>query len=99
VAPGLSEEIELKPLDKAIRKYAPFLEAVCHRPKAHLQIEIEKVHSSAARRIPPQAVPYLASHTEDWEQPTLRGIRPKKILSEIRDDQYDIYENRSASIC
>jgi hypothetical protein len=54
VAPGLSEEIELKPLDKAIRRYAPFLEAVCHRPKAHLQIEIEKVHSSAARRIPPR---------------------------------------------
>ena len=89
--------IDVLPLEKAIIKYCGYLEEVCCRPKAHLLVEIERVYASMARRIPAKALPYLAAHTEDWEVPTLRGVRPKRILAELRDDQFDIYENRLAT--
>ena len=47
--------------------------------------------------MPAAAASYLAAHTEDWDRPLLRGILPKRILAEIRQDQIDIYENRVAA--
>ena len=67
------------------------------RPCAHLHVEVERVQVAKARRLPISAASYLASHTEDWERPLLRGVLPKRILSEVRDDLIDIYENRVAA--
>ena len=38
--------------------------------------------------------PTWRPHTEDWDHRRLRGISPKRILAEVRHDQFDIYENR-----
>ena len=69
----------------------------CRRPRTHLRVEVERTPVSRARRSPVQAASYLASHTEDWERPTLSAVIPKRILSVVRDDEYDIYENRVAA--
>ena len=34
---------------------------------------------------------------KDWERPTLRSVRPKRVLAEVREDELDIYENRLAA--
>ncbi|MBT7790640.1 MAG: hypothetical protein HN757_17385, partial [Calditrichaeota bacterium] len=97
IVPGLSETMELQPLDCLIRKLYGHLEAVCTKPRTHLHVEVERVPISKARRLPVKAVAYLASHTEDWERPLIRGVLPKRILAEVRHDQIDIYENRVAA--
>jgi hypothetical protein len=92
--PDLGTKIRLTPLERAILRYLPYLEEACARPKAYLKFETERVFVSQARRIPARAASYLAAHTEDWETPTLRSVRPKRVLAEVREDEFDIYENR-----
>lgn len=94
--PDLGSRIRLTPLERAMMKYLPYLEEACARPKAYLKFETTRVYVSQARRVPARAVPYLAAHTEDWDRPTLRSVRPKRVLAEIREDELDIYENRVA---
>lgn len=97
LVPGISEQIDVRPLERQLREHFGHLRAVCERPRAHLHVEVERVPVSRARRIPPAAVSYLASHTEDWDRPLLRGVLPKRVNSEVRHDQIDIYENRVAA--
>ena len=97
LVPGMSGEVELLPLDLSIRDLCGHLEAVCMKPRAHLNVEVERVPVSKARRLPSKAASYLASHTEDWERPLVRSVLPKRVLSEVRHDEYDIYENRVAA--
>lgn len=85
---------KLNDLDKKIIEYIGYLERICYRPAAYLRTEVEKVPISRARRISPRAVIHLTSHTEDWENRRVSSVTPKRILSEIREDQIDIYENR-----
>lgn len=84
----------MQPLELLIREHFGHLETVCRKPRTHLHVEVQRVPVSKARRIPPAAASYLAAHTEDWDRPLLRGILPKRILAEVRQDQVDIYENR-----
>lgn len=97
LVPGISEEVDLHRLELRTRELLGHLETVCRKPRAHLQMEVQRVSVSKARRIPPAAVSYLAAHTEDWDRPLMRGILPKRILAEVREDQVDIYENRVAA--
>ena len=93
---GLGNKIRLTSLEQAILKYLPYLEEACMRPKAYLKVETTRVYISQARRVPARATSYLAAHTEDWESSTLRSVRPKRVLSEVLEDELDIYENRVA---
>jgi hypothetical protein len=97
LVPGLSEQVELLPFESLVRENFGHLETVCRKPRAHVHVEIERTPASKARRIPAAAASYLAAHTEDWDRPLLRGILPKRILAEVRQDQIDIYENRVAA--
>ncbi len=94
LVPGISEQADLQRLELLVRENYGHLEIVCRKPRAHLHVEVERVPVSKARRFPPTAGAYLASHTEDWDRPLLRGILPKRILAEVRHDKLDIYENR-----
>ena len=94
LVPDMAEAVKLRPLDHQIRKLLGPLEAVCRKPRAHLHVEVERVLLAKARRLPIKAASYLASHTEDWERPLILSVLPKRILSEVRQDQIDIYENR-----
>jgi hypothetical protein len=94
LVPKISERVKLQPMDRKIRDHLGVLESVCRKPRMYLELEIERLPVSRARRIPVKATNYLASHTEDWEKRTLRSVMPKRILSLVREDDYDIYENR-----
>lgn len=97
LVPGMSDAVDLQPLENKIKNLFGHLETVCMRPKAHLRVEVDRLVVTKARRIPHKASSYLASHTEDWERPLVRGVLPKRILAEMRHDQIDIYENRVAA--
>jgi hypothetical protein len=99
LVPGISEQVDLLPLERLIQDQRNFgaLKAICWKPRAHLHVEIERAPVSKARRVPAAAASYLAAHTEDWDRPLLRGILPKRILAEVRQDEVDIYENRVAA--
>jgi hypothetical protein len=96
LVPEMSKRAELQPLELLVGEYVGHLAEVCRRPRTHLRVEIERTAVSRARRFPAQAANYLAAHTEDWERPTLRAVVPKRILAVVREDQFDIYENRVA---
>lgn len=92
--PGISERATRQALDRAISERLGSLEDVCRGPRSHLRAEIERLPVSKARRIPATAFAYLAAHTEDWERPTVRSVKPKRVLAMIQDDEWNIYENR-----
>lgn len=96
LVPGMSNRVEFQRFEQLLKENVGHLEEVCRRPRAHLRVEVERMAVSRARRFPAQAANYLAAHTEDWERPTLRSVVPKRILATVREDQFDIYENRVA---
>jgi hypothetical protein len=96
LVPGMSNRAEFQPFEQLLKENVGHLEEVCRRPRTHLRVEVERMAVSRARRFPAQAANYLAAHTEDWERPTLRSVVPKRILATVREDQFDIYENRVA---
>lgn len=96
LVPGMSERAELQEFEKLLADRLGHLIEVCQRPRTHLRVEVERTDVTRARRLATQASSYLAAHTEDWDRPTLRAVIPKRILSLVREDQFDIYENRVA---
>ncbi len=96
LVPGMSNRAEFQPFEQLLEECVGHLAEVCRKPRTHLRVEVERMAVSRARRFPAQAASYLAAHTEDWERPTLRSVVPKRILATVREDQFDIYENRVA---
>jgi Domain of unknown function (DUF2357) len=88
------ERLEPTRVDRALTSCGPHLLEVVRAPHAHLDAIVEPVLASRARRIPPRALEHLAEHSGDWQQRTLRGIVPRRILSQHPDEQLDVYENR-----
>ncbi|GAA5504052.1 hypothetical protein Dxin01_03820 [Deinococcus xinjiangensis] len=93
---SLEQDLHRFPLEECMQQDLFHLEMVCQQPRTHLEIYEERQEVSRARQIPVRAINYLASHTEDWEARTLRGVRPRRVIANVRDDRYDIYENRVA---
>jgi hypothetical protein len=94
LVPEIASAIQMQPLEKIIKDAIPHLEEICHRPRSYLKMETERLPVARVQRIAPHAIAYLTSHTEDWECKTFRGIRPKNVLSLVREELLDIYENR-----
>lgn len=96
LAPGLDEAVKPHPLEDRLAAEFEHLAAVCRRPRTHIRREAERVLVHRARRIARAAPARLASHTEDWEHRTIAGIRPRRILADVREERWDLYENRVA---
>ncbi|MFN8746601.1 MAG: DUF2357 domain-containing protein [Pseudanabaena sp.] len=94
LVPEIDIAIQIQPLEKIIKEAIPHLEEICHRPRSYLKMETEKLPVGRVQRIAPHAIAYLTSHTEDWDCKTFRGVRPKNVLSLVREELLDIYENR-----
>ena len=94
--PNRASRVQLRPFEVEIERRVQHLQEVCRSPRMHLTTEIEKVRASSARRVPVKACEYLAAHSEDWQQRSFRTIRPRRVLSLLVEDLYDIYENRVA---
>ena len=96
LAPRLDEAVKPHPLEDRIEAEIAHLAAVCRNPRTHIRRETERVLVARARRIARDAPARLASHTEDWEHRTIAGIRPRRILADVREERWDLYENRVA---
>jgi hypothetical protein len=93
---NLADDLGRWPLEEEIEQHLKHLEAVCRFPRTHLEIIEERQMVSRARQVPARAISYLAAHTEDWEAKTLRGVRPRRVIANVREERYDLYENRVA---
>lgn len=97
LVPERNDDLAFSPLELLLEERLRHLEQVCSDPLMHLLVEAQRVPTARARKPAVNAVAYLASHTEDWLHPTLRGVRPRRVLSYERDEVLDTYENRIAA--
>jgi len=97
IVQDLDLALERHPLEDYIEREYPHLFQVCRKPRTHIRVETDRVPVSRARRVSPAAPAWLASHTEDWDHRKIAGIHPRQVLAEVREEQWDIYENRVAA--
>jgi hypothetical protein len=97
LAPRLDDYLRIRTFDEILEENLVFLETVCATPRTHLKVESDLVPTARARRVARQAIARLASHREDWERPTVLGVRPRRVLCLVPDENADIYENRLAA--
>ncbi|MFI9552780.1 hypothetical protein [Nonomuraea endophytica] len=83
-------------LEREIDAHLGHLEAVCQRPQARLRREAVVLPLSRTRRMAPDAIAYLAEHTEDWQKRTISGVFPKRLRAVHNEPDTDLYENRAA---
>ena len=67
---------------------------ICNNPKSHLKATNEVRPIETVKRVGYEAIPYLASHSEDWLARTASGLKPARLFSRVEDDEFQIYENR-----
>ncbi|WBX68214.1 hypothetical protein PG910_08845 [Tenacibaculum dicentrarchi] len=91
---NFDERLEITEFEEYLQKKLFHIEEVCRQPSYHLKRQITKVNVSRAKRVPVKAINYLAAHTEDWSRRKIRTIEPRRILSEIIEDDLEIYENQ-----
>ena len=97
LARGLHDAVRPHCFEKTIENELQHLEAVCRKPRTHIRLEVERELVGRARRIARDAPEWLAAHTEDWHHRTLAGVQPGRIRAEIREERWDLYENRVAA--
>lgn len=87
---------ELQPLELLLLDVLQtgHLYEIAYRPRLELIQKEELVMTGRAKRLSNKAPDYLAAHSEDWQSRTFTGIIPKRIITRLNEDNYDIYENR-----
>lgn len=70
------------------------LQSISERPRRDLRYEDSIAPVARARRLATNVFSHLASHSDCWQQRTLSGVQPRKILSRFSEDDLAIYENR-----
>ena len=81
---------EFKQIKNAFRAF----KRICDKPLSHLK-EINEVRPiETIKRIGYEAIPYLATHSEDWLARTVNGLQPLRLFSRVEEDDFQIYENR-----
>jgi hypothetical protein len=85
------EEIE-RNLSSVLR--AGHLHSISDRPRRDLRYDDLVAPVARARRLATSALSHLASHSDCWQQRTLSGVQPRKVLARFSEDNYAIYENR-----
>ncbi|MBY6093958.1 DUF2357 domain-containing protein [Ferrimonas balearica] len=87
---------EMQPLESLLLEVfqAGHLYEIAYRPRLELIQREELVQTGRAKRLSNKAPDYLAAHSEDWQSRTFTGILPKRVITRLNEDNYDIYENR-----
>lgn len=83
-------------LERAIDTNRHHLEALCRRPETRLHRNIILMPVAKSPRIAPDAITYLATHTEDWQQRTIWGVYPFRLRAVQNEASTDLYENQAA---
>lgn len=70
------------------------LHSISDRPRRDLRYDDMVAPVARARRLATSALSHLASHSDCWQQRTLSGVQPRKVLARFSEDDFAIYENR-----
>ena len=70
------------------------LKEAAARPILDLKEEEIKQPTSRVKKFASRALEYLAGHSEDWRNRSFVGVHPQRLLSLVRDDKWETYENR-----
>ena len=70
------------------------LHSISDRPRRDLRYDEFVAPVARARRLATSALSHLASHSDCWQQRTLSGVIPRKVLARFSEDDNTIYENR-----
>jgi len=70
------------------------LHQIAYRPRIDMRYDEEMMPVSRAKKIANTAHRHLAMHSETWQQRSLTGVYPKKILARLSEDEWLIYENK-----
>jgi hypothetical protein len=93
--PEIGEDITPNDLDTAIEE--AFQNGVLHQidktPRMSMRYDVEILPTSRVKRYANNYQAHLVAHSECWQQRTLVGIIPKKLLAKVSEDEVAIYEN------
>ena len=92
--PPLDDTLDETELEQVAKARLGDMETACRQPRTLLHLDEERQLVGRCHRPSRRAPMVLAAHTEDWERRTLWGIRPKRVLGLVRDELFDLYENR-----
>ena len=70
------------------------IKKVCKKPQSHLKSAREILRIDKVKKIGYEAIPYLASHPEDWQKKGVSGFKPARLLCITNEIDYGIYENK-----
>ncbi len=73
---------------------AGHLHTISNRPRIDMRYEEALMPISRAKKIANNAHRHLAMHSETWQQRTLTGIYPKKVMARLSEDEWQLYENK-----
>lgn len=69
------------------------LHEISERPRMSMRYDATMLPVSRTRRLASGALERLASRSEDWHRRTLSGVEPARVLAEVSEDEWGIYEN------
>ncbi len=80
---------------KTVESYFPSIDKITREPKSILRYDEDIVAVERAKKTSAKSVRHLASHTENIRDIDENNyVTPKKVLIEIPEQEYAIYENR-----
>lgn len=91
---GIKGKLEPTKFEDELHEHLDNLQAIFHNPHSLLDRTIEKVPVARVKRIAAKSNQYLSCHTEDWEHRSIISFRPKRILSEELELNFNVYENQ-----
>ena len=91
---GIEDCIDLTNFEKLLLKKLIDIKHMCINPTSSLDREIQKVNIGKAKRISNRGYEYLSCHTEDWNYKSIVSFKPNRVLSEVLEENTDVYENR-----
>ncbi len=93
--PEISKNITPNELDNAIE--AAFNNGVLFQinssPRMSMRYDTELLPTSRVKRYANNYQAHLVAHSECWQQRTVVGIIPKKLMAQVSEDEVAIYEN------
>lgn len=85
--------IDDDPILKEIEYALPYAQGISSRPRMQLKTQYSLLDVELAKRINSHSLQHLAAHSEHWKARTVTGLIPKRIVSQISEDDTNIYEN------
>ncbi|WP_192021474.1 hypothetical protein [Shewanella sp. WPAGA9] len=93
--PEISKNITPNELDKGIEEAFNngVLFQINSSPRMSMRYDTELLPTSRVKRYANNYQTHLVAHSECWQQRTIVGIVPKKLMAKVSEDEIAIYEN------